>query len=96
VLQSSSDEIFTLPGTSRTQLSSPHGIFYEQSTNSLLIVNSGGNNIVRWVIGDTEWSIVAGNANGSIDATAQGLNSVTDVMFSSFWSVNQMLRRLLG
>ena len=42
-------------GTGRTQLNNPRGLYFESSANSLLIANSGANNIVRWVIGDSNW-----------------------------------------
>jgi len=69
-----------LPGTNMTQLWYPHGVFFDSSTNSLLIANAGANNVVRWILGDTQWKIVVGNTNGSADSTSSLLNSPTDVM----------------
>lgn len=52
-------------GTSRTQLNSPRGLYFESSTNSLVIANHNANNIVRWVIGDSNWTLVAGDISGT-------------------------------
>ncbi len=52
-------------GIASTQLSSPHGVYFDSPTNSLFISNEGANNIVRWVLGDTHWTLVAGNINGN-------------------------------
>ena len=52
-------------GTSNTQLSSPRGLYYDSTTNSLLIANSGANNVVRWVIGASSWTLVAGSITGT-------------------------------
>ncbi len=51
-------------GLNTTQLWYPHGIFFDSSSNSLLIANAGADNIVRWVLCDTQWTIAAGNING--------------------------------
>jgi len=52
-------------GFSRNQLRSPVGIYLDIISNSLIIANSGANNIVRWTIGTANWTLVAGNLNGS-------------------------------
>ncbi|CAF4907833.1 unnamed protein product [Rotaria socialis] len=50
--------------TNRTQLYYPIGIYLDVASNSLYIANSYCNNIVRWVIGATSWTLVAGDING--------------------------------
>ncbi len=60
-------------GTNNTQLYTPKGLYFDSSTNSLVIVNSGAHNVVRWVIGASNWTPLAGNFNASasnINATA--------------------------
>jgi hypothetical protein len=44
-----------LTGANTTQLWYPHGICFDSSTNSLLIANAGANNVVRWILGNTQW-----------------------------------------
>ncbi len=51
-------------GTGNTQLSNPSGIYFNSSSNSLLIANYGGNNIVNWVLGASSWTLVAGSPAG--------------------------------
>ncbi|CAF4685001.1 unnamed protein product, partial [Rotaria socialis] len=51
-------------GTNRTQLCYPQAIYLDVASNSLYIANFYCNNIVRWVIGATSWTLVAGDING--------------------------------
>jgi len=67
-------------GLSETQLCQPVGLFFDQSSNSLLIANYGKNNIVRWVLNDTQWSIVVGDSNGFAGNSPSLLRDPTDVM----------------
>ncbi|CAF5193111.1 unnamed protein product, partial [Rotaria magnacalcarata] len=62
-------------GTGSTQLFMPFGIYLDSATNSLLIANSGANNIVRWVIGASKWTLVAGSSTGQAGSTATLLNA---------------------
>jgi sugar lactone lactonase YvrE len=66
-------------GTNNTQLYRPNGLYFDSITNSLLIANSGSNNIVRYVFGDSVWTLVAGNFNGSSGATSTALNTPVDM-----------------
>jgi len=70
-------------GTSTTQLNNPRGLYFDSSTNSLLIANPGANNVVRWVIGASSWTLVAGNLNGSAGSGSTGLNNPWDVTSDS-------------
>ncbi len=38
--------------------------------NSLFIENNSAHNIVRWVLGNTQWTIVASNASGVGESTS--------------------------
>ncbi|CAF4357657.1 unnamed protein product, partial [Rotaria magnacalcarata] len=57
-------------GFNNYQLNYPIGLYYDSSTNSLVIANAGANNIVRWVIGASNWTLLAGSQNGTIGATS--------------------------
>lgn len=62
------------PGTSITQLFRPIGLHYDAFTNSLIISNFAANNVVRYVLGENGWTLLAGNASGSFGATATDLH----------------------
>ncbi len=74
-------------GTNITQLNSPRGMYFDSSTNSLIIANSGANNIVRWVIGASSWTLVAGSINGVVGNGSTALNSPWDVKLDSMGNV---------
>ena len=63
-------------GTTRTQLSNPHGLFFESSSNSILIANTGANNTVN----DIQWSIIIGDSNGGGGNSSSSLFFPTDIM----------------
>ncbi|CAM4821428.1 unnamed protein product [Rotaria magnacalcarata] len=67
------------PGTNRTQLNFPTGIYLDVTSNSLYIANYASNNIVRWVIGATSWTLVAGDINGMKGNSSTMLFSPFDV-----------------
>ncbi|CAF2072976.1 unnamed protein product, partial [Rotaria magnacalcarata] len=67
------------PGTNRTQLNFPTGIYLDVTSNSLYIANYASNNIVRWVIGATIWTLVAGDINGMKGNSSTMLFSPFDV-----------------
>ena len=52
-------------GNNTNQLNYPMGIYFESLSNSLLIANTKAHNIVRWRIGDSNWTLIAGNLNAS-------------------------------
>jgi hypothetical protein len=64
-----------------TQLNNPAGLYFDSSTNSLIIANFGASNIVRWVLGDTNWTIVAGSENGLNGNTSTLLDHPTSFIF---------------
>jgi DNA-binding beta-propeller fold protein YncE len=64
-----------ISGPNNTQLSVPYDIYYDLPTNSLLIANSGMNNIVRWVIGASSWTLIAGNSNGLAGSSSAQLST---------------------
>ena len=52
-------------GNNINQLNYPMGIYFESVSNSLIIANTYAHNIVRWRIGDSNWTLIAGNLNAS-------------------------------
>ena len=52
-------------GKNNNQLNWSMGIYFESLSNSLIIANTRANNIVRWRIGDNNWTLIAGNLNAS-------------------------------
>lgn len=67
-------------GLNPSQLSYPYGFHFDPLTNSLLIANAGGNNILRWRIGASNWTLVAGSSIGSSGNTATLLSEPSDVL----------------
>jgi hypothetical protein len=62
------------PGTNNTQLYLPVGIHLDSFSNSLIIANYGANNIVRYVLGANQWTLVAGDINGTSGNTSTSLS----------------------
>lgn len=74
-------------GKTINQLFFPTGIYFDSSTNSIYIANWGGNNIVQWVIGESNWTLVCGSfiaesgdssilLNGPYDVTLDYLGNI--------------------
>ena len=62
-------------GTSNTQLYHSRAVYFDSSTNSLIIVNMGSHNIVRWKLGENNWTLVAGSLNGYSGSTSSLLQN---------------------
>lgn len=71
------------PGTNSTQLNHPRGLYFDSLTNSLLIANAGGNNIIRWVVGALSWTLVVGSGSGLPGNTSLLLYWPTHVVLDS-------------
>lgn len=74
-------------GTTNTQLYYPVDVHFDASTNSLIIANTGANNIVRWVLGATSWTLVAGSASGLSGTSAALLNYPVSVMLDPMGNI---------
>jgi sugar lactone lactonase YvrE len=72
------------PGNNSTQLNYPIGLYFDSPSNSLVIANAGGNNILRWVLGATNWTLLAGSANGTMGATSTMMYYPVGVTFDSW------------
>lgn len=68
-------------GMNSSQLFRPAGLHFDSYTNSLVIANFGASNIVRWTLGGTQWTLVAGDANGSFGNTSTLLDHPTSMIF---------------
>ncbi|CAF3547275.1 unnamed protein product [Rotaria sp. Silwood1] len=67
-------------GIGITQLEYPVRVYLDSFTNNLIIVNHIANNIVCWPLGDSSWTLVAGDINGNAGNNATTLNHPTDVI----------------
>jgi DNA-binding beta-propeller fold protein YncE len=68
------------PGSSNTQLRNPLGLSYDLFSNSLVVGNYARNQIVRYVLGATNWTLMAGNVNGTAGVTSSSLFLPMDVV----------------
>ena len=66
-------------GRNYTQFWKPSGLYFDSFTNSFIIANSNAQNVVRWVLGASNWSLVAGNTNAITGNNATLLNYPIDV-----------------
>ena len=60
-----------------TKLYFPVGIHFDSFTNSLIIVNHNWHNVVRWKLGDANWTLLAGSAQGASGNSATSFHSPT-------------------
>ena len=65
-------------GTNGSQLLLPNAIHYDAFMKSLLIVNTGSHNVVRWTLGANNWTLAGGGTTGA-GSTPFHLKSPTDV-----------------
>ncbi len=71
------------PGTGSTQLYTPFCFALDLSSNSLVIVNYDAHNIVRWVLGATRWTLIAGSANGTYGSTSSLFYHPLSIVFDN-------------
>ncbi|CAF0981043.1 unnamed protein product [Rotaria sordida] len=74
-------------GTANTQLKYPVGVYFDASSNSLIIANTGANNIVRWVLGASSWTLIAGSMNGTKGSNTTLLNYPVGVTMDSMGNI---------
>ena len=68
-------------GNSNTQLSWPVGLHFDILTNSLVIANSGAHKIVRYVLGSSYWTLIAGDISGVSGTTPAQFNDPIEAIF---------------
>ena len=66
-------------GINANQLNRPLALYIDSLSNSLIIANFGAHNIVRWIIGASNWTLIVGNSSGFPGNTASELRNPTDV-----------------
>ena len=66
-------------GINITQLNRPAAVVFDSFSNSLVIINDNANNVVRWAIGASSWTLLAGYSNGSAGSSSTGLGGPTGV-----------------
>ncbi|CAF4921243.1 unnamed protein product [Rotaria sp. Silwood1] len=71
-------------GLGNTQLFYPYSICFDLSSNSLVISNWAANNVVRWVLGATSWTLVAGDISGSSGSTSTLFDQPFDITLDSW------------
>ncbi|CAF1569122.1 unnamed protein product, partial [Adineta steineri] len=66
-------------GTNLNQLSRPSGVWVTRNGQTLYIADSNNNRVMRWNLGDTQGSVVAGSATGAGGNTNTLLSYPADV-----------------
>jgi sugar lactone lactonase YvrE len=66
-------------GTGLNQLKQPAGLCVTRDGQTLYVADYGNNRVMKWPIGASQGSVVAGNANGVSGSTSQLLNGPADV-----------------
>ena len=62
-----------------TQLFYPRGLYFDSTTNSLLIANNLAHNVVRWTLNNSFWTLFAGRKDGTPGSLADELAYPTSV-----------------
>ena len=70
-------------GTATNQLHTPCSVYFDSTNNSLIVANCGAYNIVRWPIGGSSWTLVAG-VTGIFGTSALHLFVPCDITLDSF------------
>jgi len=68
-------------GKNNTQFYNIIRLYFESSSNSLVICNHGAHGIVRWILGANNWTLLAGNIDGTLGNNSTALRFPTDVIF---------------
>ncbi|CAF3523115.1 unnamed protein product [Rotaria socialis] len=68
-------------GTLNTQLNTPIGLHLDAPSNSLYIANANSNNIIKWVVNASTWTLIAGAPNGQSGSTSTFLNNPYNFIF---------------
>ncbi|CAF1561788.1 unnamed protein product, partial [Adineta steineri] len=66
-------------GVGLNKLNGPSGVWVTRNGQTLYIADSNNNRVMRWNIGDTQGSVVAGSASGVAGSTSTLLSSPGDV-----------------
>ena len=75
------------PGINNTQLHLPSGLYYDSATDSLVIANYAEHNIVRWIVGASNWGLIVGSITGSFGSGSTALRFPWDATFDSMGNI---------
>lgn len=71
-------------GINNTQLWYPISVYFDSSSKSLFIVNYNANSLVRWILGTSCWTLVAGDITGNSGTTSILFSQPTAVVLDPF------------
>ena len=74
-------------GMGSTQLNGPLGIYLDLTSNSLIIANREANNIVKWVLGASIWTLLVGSGSGSSGSSSTLLNGPCGVILDPLGNI---------
>ena len=74
-------------GIGNTQLNGPFAIYLDLTSNSLIIANRGVNNIVKWVLGASTWTLLVGSGSGSSGSSSTLLNGPCGVILDPLGNI---------
>ncbi|CAF2529142.1 unnamed protein product [Rotaria sp. Silwood2] len=83
-------------GLNNYQLNYSIGLYFESSSNSLVIANAGANNIVRWVVGANNWTLVIGSSNATIGSTSTMFYYPVTVTFDRYDNIGTTIAGVVG
>ncbi|CAF1429254.1 unnamed protein product [Rotaria magnacalcarata] len=69
-------------GNANTQLNLPFSFAFDSSSNSFIIANYNAHSVVRWVLGASSWTLIAGVV-GSAGSTSTKFNAPLSVVLDS-------------
>lgn len=69
-------------GNANTQLNRPYGFAFDSTSNSFIIANYNAHSVVRWVLGASSWTLIAG-VIGSAGSTSTQFNAPLSVVLDS-------------
>ena len=67
-------------GVTPTQLNKPRSVYFDSISNSITIANEDARNVVRWSIGASNWTLVAGGPGGVGGTASNRFNFPSDVI----------------
>ena len=70
--------VFGTNASYNLQLNYPRGLCFDPFSNSFIIANANNNNILRYVLGASSLTLVAGDINGTAGTTSTLFNSTNE------------------
>lgn len=82
-------------GTGPTQLWKPAGLYLYTFSNSLIIANYNAKNVVRWILGASNWTLLAGDPTGISGNNATLLNYPQHITFDPMGNMYMLLIKII-